>query len=108
MRGSQIKAERGVTSKVTSKLQVTIPKAIADRFGIRPGGKIVWEVAGGGLRVTVPGRGRRLGADERQRLIAESWARQRAREAIGPAFAPVEGRGWTREDLYEDCGGRPR
>ena len=27
-------------AKVTSKLQVTVPKAIADRFGIRPGDEI--------------------------------------------------------------------
>jgi AbrB family looped-hinge helix DNA binding protein len=106
--GTQVESERGVVSKVTSKLQVTIPKAIADRFGIEPGGKIVWEVAGGRLRVTVPGRERRLSADERWRLISESWARQRAREAIGPAFAPAKDRGWTREDLYEDRGGRAR
>ena len=106
--GTQVESERGVVSKVTSKLQVTIPKAIADRFGIEAGGRIVWEVVGRGLRVTVPGRERRLGAEERGRLMSESWARQRARDAIGPAFAPVEERDWTREDLYEDRGGRPR
>ena len=33
-------------SKVTSKLQVTIPKAIADRFGIAPGDDIDWIVTG--------------------------------------------------------------
>jgi AbrB family looped-hinge helix DNA binding protein len=97
-----------VTSKVTSKLQVTIPKAIADRLGVRPGDEIRWELAGQGVRVVVPGRRRRLSPDERQRLIAESWERQRAREALAPAFAPVEGRGWTRDDLYEDRGGRSR
>lgn len=98
-----------VSSKVTSKLQVTIPKALADRYGIHPGDEIVWEPAGGGLRISVPGRRRRrLSAEERVSLLKESWARQRAREAEGPAFAPVEGRGWTRDDLYEDRGGRPR
>ncbi len=27
---------------MTSKLQVTIPKAVAEQFGIRPGDKIDW------------------------------------------------------------------
>ena len=108
MRGSQIKAERGVTSKVTSKLQVTIPKAIADRFGIRPGGTIVWEVAGGGLRVTSPGRGRRLEAAERERLFRESIRASRAAEGAAINAAAAAKRGWTRDDLYEDRGGRSR
>jgi AbrB family looped-hinge helix DNA binding protein len=30
-------------SKVTSKLQVTIPKAIAVKYGIRPGDDVRWE-----------------------------------------------------------------
>ncbi|MFN9367376.1 MAG: AbrB/MazE/SpoVT family DNA-binding domain-containing protein [Planctomycetia bacterium] len=29
-------------AKVTSKLQVTIPKAIADAYGIRPGASLDW------------------------------------------------------------------
>jgi AbrB family looped-hinge helix DNA binding protein len=31
---------------VTSKLQVTVPKAIADRYGIRSGDEIAWVAAG--------------------------------------------------------------
>ena len=31
---------------MTSKLQVTIPKAIAQRYGIEPGGVIDWLPAG--------------------------------------------------------------
>jgi AbrB family looped-hinge helix DNA binding protein len=106
----QIGSEQVITSKVTSKLQVTIPKAIADRFGIRPGGTIVWEAAGGRLRVKVPGREPRLDADERLRLLRESFARQKARVAAGevPTISATEGRGWTRDDLYEDRGGRSR
>ena len=33
-------------AKVTSKLQVTVPKAIADHYGIRPGDEIQWIPAG--------------------------------------------------------------
>lgn len=103
----QIGSEQVITSKVTSKLRVTIPKALADRFGIRPGGTIVWEAAGGRLRVKVPGSEPRLDLAERERLLRESFARQRAREAANPAPA-TEGHRWTRDDFYEDRGGRPR
>jgi AbrB family looped-hinge helix DNA binding protein len=32
--------------KVTSKLQLTVPKAIADQYGIRPGDELQWIPAG--------------------------------------------------------------
>ena len=38
-------------AKVTSKLQVTIPKAIADRHGLRPGDEIEWVSTGDAIRV---------------------------------------------------------
>ena len=44
-------------SKVTSKLQVTVPKSIADQFNIKPGDSIEWEAAGEIIRV-VPRRKR--------------------------------------------------
>lgn len=30
-------------SRVTSKPQVTLPKALADQFNIRPGNEMLWE-----------------------------------------------------------------
>lgn len=48
-------------SRVTSKLQVTIPKALAGRYGIRPGDEVHWELlARGAVMVRVdPGGGAR-------------------------------------------------
>ena len=37
--------------KVTSKLQLTVPKAIADQYGIRPGDELQWIAAGEAIRV---------------------------------------------------------
>ena len=96
-------------SKVTSKLQVTIPKAIADHYRIKPGEEIEFQPAGDVIRV-VPPRGRRiprLSVDERLRLFDEATARQRQREVSMklPAETPAE-RDWKREDLYER--GKPR
>lgn len=96
-------------SKVTSKLQVTIPKAIAEQYGIKPGDEIEFQPAGDVIRV-VPPKGRRLprlSVEERLRLFDEATARQREREKDMklPAEPPAE-RDWKREDLYER--GKPR
>ena len=90
-------------AKVTSKLQVTIPKAIAREYGIEPGDEIDFEPAGPQIRV-VPrqaARRARLSLAERLRLFDESVARQREREKRMklPAEPPTD-RGWTREELY--------
>jgi AbrB family looped-hinge helix DNA binding protein len=42
-------------SKVTSKYRVTLPKAIAEQYGIRPGDEIDWVPAGDVIRV-IPSR----------------------------------------------------
>lgn len=91
-------------SKITSKLQVTIPKAIAERYGLRPGDEITFEPADDVIRVVPPGRRRpRLDLPFRLRMLARSNERQRAREAAleTPATArPAGSRGWTRDQLY--------
>jgi AbrB family looped-hinge helix DNA binding protein len=87
-------------SKVTSKLQVTIPKAIADQFGIRPGNELDWIPAGDGLRVVSAAQ--KSAAEDtalRLRLFDQATARQRDRESSRRRARP-KGRGWTREGLY--------
>lgn len=95
--------------KVTSKLQVTVPKAIADAYGIRPGDDLNWEAAGEGIRISTGPKAppAPLAREERLRLWEQSRQRQRRREAARPVAIrnPSEGRGWTREELYER--GRP-
>ena len=90
-------------AKVTSKLQVTIPKAIADEYGIKPGDEIEFQAAGRVIRVVPPDRQRRkkLGLEERLRLFDEAIARQeeRVKRLLIPGDPPEE-RDWTREDLY--------
>lgn len=96
-------------AKVTSKLQVTIPKDIADEYGIVPGDEIEFVPAGDSIRV-IPARQRArslLSLEERLRLFDESTARQREREKriVFPKNPPAE-RDWRREDLYTR--GKPR
>lgn len=93
--------------KVTSKLQVTVPKAIADQYGIRPGDEIEWVAAGDTIRVVPPGHATRAG-DRQTRLAVFDAAteRQRRRQAGRRKSGAALDRGWRREDLYER--GRPR
>ena len=89
-------------SKVTTKLQVTVPKAIASRYRIRPGDDIRFEEAGEIIRVVPSKAGApalRLDVEARLRLFDAATARQRAREAARPARC-ASVRGWTREELY--------
>ena len=90
-------------TKVTSKLQITLPKALADRYGIAPGDDIRFEEAGEVIRVVPANIGTVAGGldtDARLRLFDAATERQRLREAGGPARR-AETRGWTREELYE-------
>ena len=98
-------------AKVTSRLQLTVPKAVADQYGIRPGDNLDWVPAGDVIRVVRSSPQKRPGRsiEERLALFDQATERQRWREAI-PATAeiPVEpgwkpheiARGWRREDLY--------
>ena len=90
-------------SKVTSKLQVTVPKALAERYGIRPGDDIRFEESGEVIRVVPANAGApRVGLDIEARLglFDAATARQRTRQAGRPARR-ASTRGWTREELYE-------
>jgi AbrB family looped-hinge helix DNA binding protein len=115
-------------SKVTSKLQVTIPKAIAVKYGIRPGDQVVWEETPRGvtmIRIPPGGEGRvgegsvsaryvgpglltakDLTPEERVAHFKESTRRIQESQK-GKKFRKwtrKEDRGWTREDLYGDRG----
>jgi AbrB family looped-hinge helix DNA binding protein len=95
-------------AKVTSKLQITIPKRIAEQYGISPGDEIEFVPAGDGIRL-VPARSRPaacFSSEERLRLFDKATARQRERERgmTLPKAAPA--RDWSREDLY--IRGKPR
>jgi len=100
-------------SKVTSKRQLTLPKAIADQYNIRPGDELEWIPAGDSIRVVPARPGEKAAHDltleEKLALFDDSnvridilqaeelkkWAKPKNR-----AKARREGRGWTREELY--------
>ncbi len=90
-------------SKVTSKLQLTLPKAIAVQHGIKPGDSLEWASAAGEIRI-VPKKAKRSALNPKQRVRIWSDVMRRVdqsakRNSLKPA-RPGEKRGWTREDLY--------
>jgi AbrB family looped-hinge helix DNA binding protein len=90
-------------AKVTSKLQVTLPKAIADQYGIVPGDEIEFQAAGDFIRIVPPrarARTARLTLEERLRLFDAATERLRRLQSSIPVAEPGAGRGWKREDLY--------
>jgi AbrB family looped-hinge helix DNA binding protein len=92
-------------SKVTSKLQVTIPKAVAERYRIRPGDSVDWVPAGDVIRLEpCAGRAPALSVAERLDLFDRATERQRQRD--GRRGGGAGDRGWTREELYERGGPR--
>ena len=88
-------------SKVTSKLQITLPKAIAVHYGIKPGDEVDWIPAGDSIRlVPHPRESAALAVEARLGLFDEATARQQQRELRGAIPGGLE-RGWSRDELYD-------
>jgi len=89
-------------AKVTSKLQVTIPKALAERSGIKPGDEIEWVEGGDGLRIKRVGtQGASIPIAMRLELFDYATAREAKRHRVARIADGNSGRGWKRADLYD-------
>jgi bifunctional DNA-binding transcriptional regulator/antitoxin component of YhaV-PrlF toxin-antitoxin module len=96
-------------AKVTSRLQLTIPRAVAEKYSIRPGDELAFEPAGDVIRVAHASH--EAGTDEgnaremRLRLFDQATKRQQRRNIEyrrrhGSSKRRFTSRGWKREDLY--------
>ena len=96
-------------AKVTSKLQITLPKRIAEQHGIAPGDEIEF-VSAGELIHIVPRSARPQGGfSTAERLRLFDQATDRLQRRAGNLALPAQrtaGRDWQREDLYTR--GKPR
>jgi bifunctional DNA-binding transcriptional regulator/antitoxin component of YhaV-PrlF toxin-antitoxin module len=92
-------------SKVTSKLQVTMPKAIADQYRISPGDEIQWLPAGEIIKVLPPAINPPVTTSQtRLKLFDQATLRQQRRQKDRARVPETTNRGWTREDLYDGRG----
>ena len=98
---------------MTSKLQLTVPKVIAEKYGIRPGDELEWTPAGESIRVRLVRNKTKteLKPDELLSLFDENtrWLDELQAEDLKDSKGKDvrltrENRGWTREELYEDRG----
>ena len=92
---------------MTNRRRVTVPKALADRYGIEPGAELKWEPDGDVIRVIPPGaRPQSAGIETRVAVFDAATERQltRQKERSGDRTGPD--RGWTRDDLYVDPAAR--
>jgi len=101
-------------AKVTSKLQLTVPKVIADEYGIRPGDNVDLIPAGESVRLVPSRAGSRQpklrSVEERLKLFDQATDRLQRRAVNSPEPEAATGerpwkpheieRGWRREDLY--------
>lgn len=91
-------------AKITSKLQVTLPKRIAEQHGLQPGDEIEFHSAGESIRIVPAGARAQQGLSEAERLrmFDEATRRQEERSVRPATSARDDGRrDWTREELYE-------
>ena|ERR1700689_296853 len=100
-------------ARVTSKLQLTLPKKIAEEYKIRPGDDLDWLPAGEAIRVIKRNGSESIAPatiETRLRLFDQATARQVKRERTfkqrargsrksGSAVRATD-RGWTREEIY--------
>lgn len=87
-------------AKVTGKFQITLPKTLVERCGIRVGDEL--ELRQLGRSIQIERRAKAGATDLRRDRLAhfdQATARQRARERLRP-LARSRSRGWTRDDLY--------
>ncbi|REJ83873.1 MAG: AbrB/MazE/SpoVT family DNA-binding domain-containing protein [Acidobacteria bacterium] len=91
-------------AKSNEQMQVTIPKALAERYGISPGDELELEPAGRDILIRVGRRGPLvpLATEERLRIFDQATARQRRRDQrLGSLGDRPADRGWKRGDLYD-------
>lgn len=88
-------------AKVTSKYQVTIPKALAEKLGIEPGHYIEWSASGDSIHLTpVRAAQSEFSLELRLELFDRATRRLRSHRKR-PVARRAGGRGWRREDLYD-------
>ncbi len=87
-------------TRVTGKLQITLPKRLAETYGIRVGDEVEIVAAGEAISILPPKAVRKLlPLEERLRNFDQATRRQRERNSLHVPAASDD-RGWRRDELY--------
>jgi bifunctional DNA-binding transcriptional regulator/antitoxin component of YhaV-PrlF toxin-antitoxin module len=89
-------------SKLTSKYQLTLPRAVADSVGLKPGAEVCWEAVGDAIRLRAETVHKHEARSVTDQLMLFDLATEREQHRMHNRGAvPAQDRGWSREDLYE-------
>ncbi len=88
-------------ARVTGKFQITLPKRLADSYGIHVGDDVEIVAAGESIAI-IPARKLTplLSPEERLRHFDQATRRQEARQREEQQRGAAADRGWGREELY--------
>ncbi len=89
-------------SRLTSKYQLTIPRAVAQSVGLKPGDEVAWEALGDAIRLCAePGSQDETRSVTDQLILFDLATERQQQRTLNRAAVPASDRGWSREDLYE-------
>jgi bifunctional DNA-binding transcriptional regulator/antitoxin component of YhaV-PrlF toxin-antitoxin module len=89
-------------SRLTAKYQLTIPRAIADAVGLKPGVEVSWEGVGDAIRLRADTHSRHETRSVTDQLILFDLATEREQHrSRNRAAVAAHDRGWSRAPLYE-------
>lgn len=91
----------GCMARVTGKFQITLPKRLADSYGIHVGDEVEIVAAGESIAI-IPARKLTplLSPQERLRHFDQATRRQETRQRGEQQRGAATDRGWGREELY--------
>ena len=94
-------------SKITGKFQITLPRQLADTYGIKVGDEIEFLPAGDNISLVPSRRAQVAAANPQERLshFDRATDRQKRRESARSTKSAKD-RGWIREELYARGGTR--
>lgn len=94
-------------TKITGKFQITLPKRLADTYGIKVGDDVDFLPAGDSISLVPSRRAKTAAANPQERLRNFDRATDRQRRSeVARTLKSARDRGSTREEIYTR--GRPR
>ena len=88
--------------KLSSKYQLTLPKALAEQAGYKPGDELEYESAGEVIRIRHKARSTPAHSTTDRLMLFDLATERQAHRQRSESRTHESTRGWTREGLYEE------